>query len=48
MESVSAVTFWWPNYKGILVYQDDVLREIEFPIPGNPKGHYKLSEADLK
>ena len=38
MESVSAVTFRWPNNEDILVYQeDDVLCEIEPPIPVNQK-----------
>ena len=49
MESMSIVTFWCPNNQDILVYQeDDVLCEIEPPIPVNQRGHYKLSsEADL-
>ena len=39
---------WWPN-KDILVYlEDDVLSEIEPPVPVNQRGHYKLSEADFK
>ena len=49
MESMSIVTFWCPNNQDILVYQeDDVLCEIEPPIPVNQRVHYKLSsEADL-
>ena len=49
MESMSAVTFWWPNIEDILVYQEnDVLCEIKPPIPVNQRGHYKLLEADFK
>ena len=40
---------WWPNNEDILVYQeDDMLCEIEPPIPVNQREHYKLSEADFK
>ena len=49
MKNVSAVTFWWQNNEDTLVYQeDDVLSEIEPPIPVNQRGLYKLSEAAFK
>ena len=38
MESASAVPFRWPNNEDILAYQeDDVLCEIEPPIPVNQR-----------
>ena len=46
--SVSAVTFRWPHNEDTLVYQEDVLCEIEPTMPLNQRGHYKPSEADFK
>ena len=46
---MSAITFQQPNNEDILLYdEDDVLCEIEPPIPVNQTWHSKLSKADLK